>query len=122
MVIVFFTIWFIFFSITPGVFVPSGLFLPGLIIGSAVGLLYMQFLVYAMGISIDKIGGQSYVIIGASAMLASYTRMTYSLAVIMLETTQSINNFLPITLGIAVSLVVSRIFNRGLYDYSMRAK
>jgi len=55
-------------------------------------------------------------------MLASYTRMTYSLAVIMIETTQSINNFLPITLGIAFSLIVSKLFNRGLYDYAIRLK
>lgn len=61
-------------------------------------------------------------IIGAAAMLASYSRMTYSLAVIMLETTQSINNFLPIMLGIAVALVVSRMFNRSLYDYAIRMK
>lgn len=101
---------------------PSGLFLPGLIIGCAVGLLFMQFLVYFEGISIDRIGGQTYVIIGAAAMLASYSRMTYSLAVIMLETTQSINNFLPIMLGIAVALAVSRIFNRSLYDYAIRMK
>jgi hypothetical protein len=102
--------------------VPSGLFLPGLIIGCAVGLLFMQFLVYFEGISIDRIGGQTYVIIGAAAMLASYSRMTYSLAVIMLETTQSINNFLPIMLGIAVALAVSRMFNRSLYDYAIRMK
>lgn len=82
----------------------------------------MQFLVYFEGISIDRIGGQTYVIIGAAAMLASYSRMTYSLAVIMLETTQSINNFLPIMLGIAVALAVSRIFNRSLYDYAIRMK
>jgi H+/Cl- antiporter ClcA len=55
-------------------------------------------------------------------MLASYSRMTYSLAVIMLETTQSINNFLPIMLGIAVSLTVSRCLNRSLYDYAIRMK
>lgn len=30
---------------------------------------------------------QSYLLVGAAAMLTSYTRMTYSLAVIMLETT-----------------------------------
>lgn len=55
-------------------------------------------------------------------MLAANSRMTYSLAVIMLETTQSINNFLPITLGIAVALVVGRIFNRSQYDYAIRSK
>ena len=114
--------WYSFFIITNGVFVPSGLFLPGLIIGCCVGLLYMEFMVFALGFPISRIGGQSYVIIGASAMLASYCRLTYSLAVIMLETTQSINNFLPITLGIASALIVSRLFNRSLYDYALRAK
>ena len=66
---------------------PSGLFLPGLILGCSVGLLYMQLMVYVMDFEIDRIGGQSYVIIGAAAMLAANSRMTYSLAVIMLETT-----------------------------------
>ena len=47
----------------------------------------MQILVYVDGFSIEQIGGQTFVIIGAAVMLASYSRMTYSLAVIMLETT-----------------------------------
>jgi H+/Cl- antiporter ClcA len=34
-----------------------------------------------------RVGGSSYLVIGASAMLSSYTRLTYSLAVIMMETT-----------------------------------
>lgn len=59
---------------------------------------------------------------GASAMLAGYTRQTYSLAVIMLETTQSINFFIPIMLTILVSVNVSRIFNRSLYERALRSK
>ena len=55
-------------------------------------------------------------------MTAAYCKWTYSLCIIMLETTQSINNFLPITLGIAVSLVVARVFNRSLYEYALRSK
>ena len=121
-ILIFFFLWYGFFITTYGVHVPSGLFLPGLILGCSIGLLYMQFMVYVMDFEIDRIGGQSYVIIGAAAMLAANSRMTYSLAVIMLETTQSINNFLPITLGIAVALVVGRIFNRSQYDYAIRSK
>ena len=37
--------------------------------------------------SLIRVGGQSYLVIGAAAMLSSYTRLTYSLAVIMMETT-----------------------------------
>jgi len=55
-------------------------------------------------------------------MLASYCRMTYSVAVIMLETTQSINNFLPTVLTIGVSLGVAKSINRSLYDYAIRSK
>jgi len=61
-------------------------------------------------------------VIGASAMLSSYTRLTYSLAVIMMETTQAINMFLPILISIMVSHGVARIFNRSIYEYSIRAK
>ena len=75
-----------------------------------------------MGFPIENIGGQAYVIIGAAAMTAAYSKWTYSICIIMLETTQSINEFLPITLGIAVSLVVSRAFNRSLYEYALRSK
>ena len=55
-------------------------------------------------------------------MLAGYCRLTYSLAVIMLETTQSINNFLPMLLGIGISLCVAKACNRSLYDYAIRSK
>lgn len=59
---------------------------------------------------------------GASAMLAAYCRLTYSLCVIMLETTQSINLFLPIIFTVLTSFGVAKAFNRSLYDYAMRAK
>ena len=55
-------------------------------------------------------------------MLAGYCRLTYSLAVIMLETTQSINNFIPTLLAVGVSLCVAKAINRSLYDYAIRAK
>lgn len=120
-ILIFLALWVLFTFITYGVWVPAGLFLPGIIIGSCLGLLWLQGMI-AMGYSVWTLGGQSYVIMGASAMLTSYCRMTYSLAVIMLETTQSVNLFLPIILTVAVSLFVSKQFNRGLYDYAIRGK
>ena len=60
--------------------------------------------------------------LGASAVLSSYTRLTYSLAVIMMETTQGINLFLPILLSIMIAHGVARLFNRSLYEYSIRGK
>ena len=40
----------------------------------------------------------------------------------MMETTQAVNLFLPILIGIMVSHVVARIFNRSIYEYSIRGK
>ena len=85
-ILIFLFLWVLFTFVTYGIWVPAGLFLPGIIIGSCLGLLWMQVML-KFGLSVWVIGGQSYVIMGASAMLASYCRMTYSLAVIMLETT-----------------------------------
>lgn len=115
-------LWTLFTFITYGVWVPAGLFLPGIIIGSCIGVFYMQFMLSVFDLQIYQIGGQSYIIMGASAMLAAYCRLTYSLAVIMLETTQSINLFLPIIFTILTSYSLGRVFNRSLYDYAMRAK
>ena len=56
------------------------------------------------------------------AMLASYTRMTYSLAVIVMETSQAINIFVPVIVTIGVANLVGAQFTRGLYDRACRAK
>jgi len=56
-------------------------------------------------------------------MLASYCGMTYSLAVIMLETTQSINLFIPMICTIIVSRGVASFFwDKSLYDVAIDFK
>ena len=56
-------------------------------------------------------------------MLTSYTRMTYSLAVIMLETTQSINLFIPIIFSLVVARSVSKLLSRrSLYEVALVSK
>jgi Voltage gated chloride channel len=120
-IVLYLAVWYFFTITTYGIWVPSGLFLSGINIGCCIGLLYLQGMV-TIGFPIENIGGQAYVVIGAAAMTAAYCKWTYSICIIMLETTQSINNFLPITLGIAVSLVVARAFNRSLYEYALRSK
>lgn len=120
--ILFLCVWYIFTISTYGIHVPAGLFLPGILVGCAIGVLYLEFIRGAFNLTLEQVGGQSYIIIGASAMLSGYCRLTYSLAVIMLETTQSINLFLPILISIMVSHAVARLFTRSLYDYALRAK
>lgn len=61
-------------------------------------------------------------IVGAAAVLAGFTRQTYSIAVIMLETTQSINLFLPILIAILVSTSVGNLFNKSVYQVAIEIK
>ena len=55
-------------------------------------------------------------------MLAGYTRMTYSLAVIVMETSQAINIFVPLFFCIIVANYTGALFTRGLYDRACRSK
>ena len=55
-------------------------------------------------------------------MLTSYVRMTYSLAVIMLETTQSINLFIPTIFALVVARATGNYLTRSLYDVAIESK
>lgn len=57
-----------------------------------------------------------YALVGAAGVLGGVTRMTMSLAVIILELTNDIDLLLPIMLSIGISKQVADLFNRGLYD------
>ena len=89
---IFFCGWYLFTIITYGTNVPSGLFLPGMIIGCAIGAIYFdlseQYGIAHYGLSDDeKESLRKYqIVIGCAATLAGYTRMTYSLGVIVMET------------------------------------
>jgi chloride channel 6 len=116
--------WYLFTITTYGTMVPSGLFLPGMIIGCGLGEMYSK-IILNMGFIDDahyKIYRVIYIILGMAAMLASYTRMTYSLAVIVMETSLAINIFLPTIVTISVANFTGQFFTRGLYDRAVRAK
>lgn len=62
-------------------------------------------------------------ILGAVAVLASSTRMTYSIAVIMLETTSNVELFLPIIFTLFISYGVGFLLNaRSIYKGALRSK
>lgn len=55
-------------------------------------------------------------------MIAGYSRLSFSLAVIMLETTENVNLFLPIILALFISFSVGRLFNRSIYINALGQK
>lgn len=48
--------------------------------------------------------------------------MTYSIAVLLMETSNSINMFIPLTFSILISCRLGDVFTRGLYVRATRAK
>lgn len=50
-------LWYFFFVITYGIWVPAGVFIPGMIIGCTIGLLYLELMTQGFGVALQKIGG-----------------------------------------------------------------
>jgi chloride channel 7 len=93
--------------------------LPGILIGCSLGRMVGLFIETYI---IEEIKPSTYAIIGSASILAGYTRLSFSLAVIMLETTENVGLFLPIIFALFVSFGIGRIFNRSLYVGSVRFK
>lgn len=54
---IYFSVWYLFFVTTYGVWVPSGLFLPGILMGCSIGILFLEFITAGLGVSILRVGG-----------------------------------------------------------------
>jgi len=126
----FFVVWYFFNITTYGTNIPAGLFLPGMIIGCALGNLYSKTIddLHVFDYTSDLKSKmhddirKKYIIIGCGAFMAGYTRMTYSLGVIIMETSQDLSIFVPIIFAIIISNQVGFKFTRSLYQRATRAK
>lgn len=105
--------------VTYGTAVPAGLFLPGILVGCSLGRMLGLFIETNIE---NEVQMATYATIGAASVLAGYSRLSFSLAVIMLETTENVNLFLPIIFALFISFNVGRIFNRSLYAASLVSK
>lgn len=65
---------------------------------------------------------RSYIILACGGFMAGYTRMTYSLAVILMETSQDIAIFTPMIITIAIANQVGYFCTRSLYERATRGK
>ncbi|KAL5017921.1 hypothetical protein ScPMuIL_003643 [Solemya velum] len=102
---------------TYGLSIPSGLFIPGLLIGAIWGRLFgmcLQLLFQQLMSSWADPG--KYSLIGASAQLGGIVRMTISLTVIIMEASGNITFGLPIMIVLMIAKWVGDIFNEGIYD------
>ncbi|KAJ8750125.1 hypothetical protein K2173_014040 [Erythroxylum novogranatense] len=115
--LIFFALYCILGLFTFGIAVPSGLFLPIILMGSAYG----RLLGIAMG-SYTNIDQGLYAVLGAASLMAGSMRMTVSLCVIFLELTNNLL-LLPITmLVLLIAKTVGDSFNPSIYEIILELK
>lgn len=59
-------------------------------------------------------------IVGAACMMTSYTRLSYSVVVLMLETSNSFNLAVPMILAVFTTRTVADLFTNSLFDREVR--
>ncbi|KAM9108866.1 H(+)/Cl(-) exchange transporter 6 isoform 3-T4 [Megaptera novaeangliae] len=110
----FFVLYFMLACWTYGISVPSGLFVPSLLCGAAFGRLVANVLKSYIGLG--HIYSGTFALIGAAAFLGGVVRMTISLTVILIESTNEISYGLPIMITLMVAKWTGDFFNKGIYD------
>lgn len=111
----FVAVWYFFTILTYGTNVPAGLFLPGMIIGCGLGdlLFRLQLTVGYDGMHYapedidtknhEQAMRRKLIVIGCAGFMAGYTRMTYALGVILMETSEDLSIFVPLIFTIIIS-------------------
>ncbi|CAE7515620.1 Clcn7 [Symbiodinium microadriaticum] len=112
-------IYFLLACWTYGLGVPSGLFVPSLLVGAVLGRLVGQSL-QLLSSRVAPPG--MYALVGAGATLAGMARITVSLGVILIEATGNTQYSLPILFAVIVARSVGNLFNEGIYDIHIQLK
>lgn len=108
---------FILMTLTLGISIPSGIFMPTFLIGSSLG--------GAAGVAFQRWLGQdlspsTFALLGAAALLAGIQRSTVSLCVILVEGTGQVKVLIPVIITVVVArYVADLVCGHGLYELAM---
>ena len=116
----FWAVVYILMTWTYGVGAATGLFVPSLAVGAALGRAYGRL--WAVILPNTVINLNSYAIIGSAASLGGATRMTISITVLVMETTGALQLIIPIMLTVFVAKVVGDYFGLGIYDTHIKIR
>lgn len=100
--------------------VPSGLFIPAILIGAPFGRLLGELLKSYDPITYNDPG--AFALLAAAASISGITRLTITLTVIMYETTNRVDVSIELMLVIIISKIVADRFNISLYDMHIELK
>eukprot|EP01113_Clastostelium_recurvatum_P036592 TRINITY_DN5244_c0_g1_i4.p1 TRINITY_DN5244_c0_g1~~TRINITY_DN5244_c0_g1_i4.p1 ORF type:complete len:542 (+),score=165.72 TRINITY_DN5244_c0_g1_i4:756-2381(+) len=106
-------------TITSGVYIASGTFVPFMLVGASFGRLCGSILERYFS---DTIDNSIYALIGSAAMMAGSLRLTISLVVILVELTEGTQYLLPIILAVMVGKWTADLFNDSVYEHLMEVK
>lgn len=132
-ILTFFIVYYLGAAITAGSCISSGLFVPMLVMGACIGrfcgLVAYDIAGYA-GFTQDDLASDMwawidpgvFAMVGAGAFMAGVSRLTLSLAVIVMEMTNEVHFLLPILLGIMVAKWVADAMEHALYHSLLEFK
>mmetsp|Transcript_32800 Transcript_32800/g.39841 ORF Transcript_32800/g.39841 Transcript_32800/m.39841 type:complete len:791 (-) Transcript_32800:289-2661(-) len=107
-------------TITYGIAVPSGLFVPCLLSGAAFGRLFGDLLMVFGGTNLAR--SNIYSLIGAASVLGGMARMAISLTVIILESTGNEEYVLPLMISLMTAKLTGGLFTADLYHIHIHMK
>eukprot|EP00698_Gefionella_okellyi_P015198 TRINITY_DN4286_c0_g1_i1.p1 TRINITY_DN4286_c0_g1~~TRINITY_DN4286_c0_g1_i1.p1 ORF type:complete len:814 (+),score=118.51 TRINITY_DN4286_c0_g1_i1:176-2443(+) len=117
---VFLVVYFFVACLTYGISVSSGLFVPAILTGAAYGRILGSGL--SQLFPDRNVDPGTYALIGAASFLGGVSRMTISITVIVIESTNDIQYALPIILTVMFAKWVGHLFNEGIYDVHVDLK
>ena len=106
--------------LTLGVSLPSGIFMPSILIGCCLGgymgLFFQEFFS-------SDLSPSTFALLGAAALLTGIQRSTVSLCVILVEGTGQVKVLIPVIVTVVVARYVGdRITHHGLYEVAIELK
>lgn len=112
--------YFILSSITVGICLPAGLFIPLIITGALLGR-FLGELVHLIPLGTIQLAHPGiYAFFGSACMLGGVKRITVSICVMMMEISGDIGFALPLIGSLLISKFVGNLFNYSIYEHQLK--
>jgi len=115
-------IYFCMVVLTSGLTLANGLFVPMMLIGGAYGRIVGQLMQTMFSTWNPSVDASIYALVGSTAMMSGFSRITISLCVIVIELTENTQYLMPIMLAVMCAKWVGDTLSKSIYDELMDLK